>query len=288
MVLYPVLTLKGIFQAAIKGAPFAWLGLSLLPHNGFQEVFFLAFHCLLFLQFLNYAALWLGLSQVPHVGFFHALASDPFLLHLGVIIVLLIDDIYPAQWVSIPFLDSVFATWLLKTYILQYTQGIPATQPDRSPSRTPPREGHLHDRTTSVPPFHGPIHHALHTQCLQQPTWPQPWTNQRPHVLTPMTQPTPWKPFPPQAKSISSVTTRSSSSTTPIVRTIGTYTFLHNVTEIFSYGHSISISIEGQPRLPNPTLRNPSNDQLEAGRGFSRRHQDKRIRLSVYHPLQQI
>ena len=43
-------------------------------------------------------------------------------------------------------------------YISQFSQGIPPTQPDRSPSRTPRRDISTTPYETSVPAFRGPLH----------------------------------------------------------------------------------------------------------------------------------
>ena len=46
-------------------------------------------------------------------------------------------------------------------YISQFSQGIPSTQPDRSPSRTPRRDTGPTPHETSVPAFRGPLHMAI-------------------------------------------------------------------------------------------------------------------------------
>ena len=45
-------------------------------------------------------------------------------------------------------------------YISQFSQGIPPTQPHRSPSRTPRRDPSTTPQETSVPAFRGPLHMA--------------------------------------------------------------------------------------------------------------------------------
>ena len=253
MLLYLVLTLKGIFHAAIKSVPMEWLGLSPIPHNFLSQFISSAFHPVPRFYSLSFSYVssfdgasccfepWLGLSRVPQKDFlrfsmfFTISEFDRLHLAFGDVLDLLICVFYFSSIVFVPDFDHIFATWLLKTT----SRSIPRASQrpsltDRSPSRTPRREAHHQERPSSCPSFHGPIHHPLQTQSPQLSPWPQPWTNHRRQVMAPMTQP------------------------------------------------------QGQPRLPDPTLQNSSNDQLEAGRGFSRYYQDQWIRLSVYHPFQQI
>ena len=82
--------------------------------------------------------------------------------------------------------------------------------------------------------------------------------------------------------SIPTYTTWTSTSTTPGVRTIYAYTLLHHFTEIFGFWH-FTIGIQGPSRLHNSTLRDYSDEKLEAGRGLPRYYQDQRIRLSVHY-----
>ena len=138
--------------------------------------------------------------------------------------------------------------------ISQYTQGMPATQPERSQSRTPRRKV-----SWSTP--------AIDSLAPR-------WTNNRQQVMTRMTQHT---------SLMSPMPSWSSTSTTSIVRTVYTYTLPHNFTEI-----STAIDSQSQSRLPDPTTRDSPNDQLKARRGFSRYYQDQWIRLSVYNSPQQI
>ena len=75
-------------------------------------------------------------------------------------------------------------------YISQFSQGIPPTQPDRSPSRTPRRDFSTTPYETSVPAFRGPLHMA--TTHYRNPNfgYTHTWTPPR-LPLTPSSTPPP-------------------------------------------------------------------------------------------------
>ena len=54
-------------------------------------------------------------------------------------------------------------------YISQFSQGIPPTQPDRPPSRTPRRDISTTPYETSVPAFRGPLHTQRGISGLKPP-----------------------------------------------------------------------------------------------------------------------
>ena len=74
-------------------------------------------------------------------------------------------------------------------HISQFSQGIPSTQPDRSPSRTPRRDIGSTPHETSVPTFRGPLHmataHYRHPNFGYNPTWTPPRLPLTPSSTTP-------------------------------------------------------------------------------------------------------
>ena len=74
-------------------------------------------------------------------------------------------------------------------YISQFSQGIPPTQPDRSPSRTPRRDIGPTPYETSVPAFRGPLHmattHYRNPNFGYTPTWTPPRLPLTPSSTTP-------------------------------------------------------------------------------------------------------
>ena len=80
-------------------------------------------------------------------------------------------------------------------WISQFSQDIPATQPDRSHSRTPRRQQDAHTQG-QVPHFRGPLHYA--TQLHGGPWQPRgmmPSPHHMPSVQTPQYQPPGHLPF---------------------------------------------------------------------------------------------
>ena len=76
-------------------------------------------------------------------------------------------------------------------YISQFTQGIPATQPERSPPRTPRRDHPSKAYGASVPAYRGPLHMA--TQQCRNPCfgYTHTWTPPRLTTMPPSTSPSP-------------------------------------------------------------------------------------------------
>ena len=74
-------------------------------------------------------------------------------------------------------------------HISQFSQGIPPTQPDRSPSRTPRRDIGSTPHENSVPAFRGPLHmataHYRHPNFGYNPTWTPPRLPLTPSSTTP-------------------------------------------------------------------------------------------------------
>ena len=74
-------------------------------------------------------------------------------------------------------------------YISQFSQGIPSTQPDRSPSRTPRRGMGSTPPDPSVPAFRGPLHMATNfhrpPNFSYNPTWTPPRLPLTPCSTTP-------------------------------------------------------------------------------------------------------
>ena len=74
-------------------------------------------------------------------------------------------------------------------YISQFSQGIPSTQPDRSPSRTPRRTNGSTPLDPSVPTFRGPLHMAANyyrpPNFGYNPTWTPPRLPLTPSSTTP-------------------------------------------------------------------------------------------------------
>ena len=93
-----------------------------------------------------------------------------------------------------PLLLRVFASLLImasQDYILQFSQGIRSTQPERSPSRTPRRDPPSTAYNTSVPAYRGPLHMA--TQQCRNPGfgYTHTWTPPRLPTMPPSTAPSP-------------------------------------------------------------------------------------------------
>ena len=89
-------------------------------------------------------------------------------------------------------------------YISQYTQGIPPTQPERSPSRTPRRDPPSVAYDAFVPGYRGPLHMA--TQQCRNPCfgYTPTWTPPRLPTMPPSTTPSPmsWNYMVPPAPSV--------------------------------------------------------------------------------------
>ena len=161
-------------------------------------------------------------------------------------------------------------------YISQYTQGIPPTQPERSPSRTPRRDPPSVAYDAFVPGYRGPLHMATHS------TMPQPLLRLHAHLdpttfandaaihnsfshalelhgttstLCPATLP--------------SGTTDILSSTAASSGIHYTTTIHYNLTQV-TLTHPTIFHVANPQRLPCASMRDPGYATLEAGRGLPR------------------
>ena len=127
-------------------------------------------------------------------------------------------------------------------HISQFSQGIPLTQPDRSPSRTPRRGIGSTPQEPSVPTFRGPLHMATNyyrpPNFGYNPTWTPPRLPLTPSSTTPSplrwpsvqhtgypTQPL-FPPMPPTAVT-SATTTSGNYDSSTLHHNFSTVTFLH-------------------------------------------------------------
>ena len=143
---------------------------------------------------------------------------------------------------SLPAL-LLLLTMASQDYISQFSQGIPATQPDRSPSRTPHRDLPAQAYGAPVPTFRGP-------QQSSPPTMSWPYTSPSLSQVQPFFPPVP-PAYPPPPPPLG--------STTPQRFT------LYYVTEI-SFSNYTARNFPDQQGLPGSPLRNSSYAKLETGR----------------------
>ena len=195
----------------------------------------------------------------------------------------------PLRTALIPLTTSMAS----QDYISQFSQGIPATQPDRSPSRTPRRELPSSQDTFGAPSFHGPLHQAyqaLHVQRTQQRPWltylsqSHGWRNPNAPAMTSMPQSWSWAPTPSPLLPTRRLSTSTSTSTS---RTLNASAVLNDISKILHLRHS-TFGLQDQSRLSSQALRNASYDELETGRRLPRHPEGEWPRLPVHYSLQQI
>ena len=135
MFLYLVLTLKGIVHGDIKGVFLEWLGLSQVPYNLFNLFYSLSPMVAEAAVSLFFRVLLLGLSQVPlHIYL--------ILRYMHLTVFLWTFGWYcwctksPYSTFQLNRRSWRFGRMASQDYISQYAQGIPATQPERSLSKS--------------------------------------------------------------------------------------------------------------------------------------------------------
>ena len=176
-------------------------------------------------------------------------------------------------------------------YISQFSQGIPATQPDRSPSRTPRRDLPPSQDICGVPSFHGPLHHALHVPRTQQRPWPtylsqsRGWSHPNAPATASMPQSWSWTPTPPTLLPTRPPFPPLPPTCPPPPPPQGPSTpqrFSATSPKSSTYGTPPSISKFNQGYRVTPC------DELETGHRLPRHPEGEWPRLPVHYSLQQI
>ena len=166
-----------------------------------------------------------------------------------------------------------FVIMASQDYISQFSQGIPPTQPHRSPSRTPRRDPSSMTHENWVPAFRGPLHMA--TTHYRSPNfgYTHTWTPPRLPLTPSSTSPTPshWphmqhqgyptQPlFPPMPPA-------PSPPPPPLQRIHDTSTIHYDVSQI-TLLHASTLHVTDPQRLPSPPMRDSSYATLETRRGL--------------------